>query len=592
MKRVKFVSVILCATIFTALSSAALSGCSKGGGESKGKYFDPPITLTTDRWLTGDQSEEDWDNLPYQTWCREKLGIIWKPAFVAADTQSHNDTLLMLAASQDLPDVLADAGDLLPQFYQSGNLRVVQDDIQQWGSDLVKYLWLEEFPARMGATAFGNNLTEDGKFYAIPHVLDPLESGTYEKLFIRADIVQDLGFENPTTIEELEKIMAAYKAKNPSQYPYRAEKSFYGTSSQVFSAFGVSPGWIYDVDGSGNYVYGSTQSGMKQALAKFRDWYKKGYISPGFDKVEANDYNNGFINGDGLVSAGMNWFSNWSQTQLSMNFEDAVVEPLEYFEGVGGIDYKIRTWIPTGWPAAVSKNCKYPEAVIYEMNEMMESGLRNEKDLREKFDFSYPETEIQEPTNPEAVEAGEEDAKFNYADNEVGPGFLNVGRTTNSPGLHLYCDNRATSYKTNVQKVMDIFLTNNRDVEATQNSLSGSTKQWFITKCVETTKGFGQSEAIYSMLKNNQILDAAVESGKIEHIYSIANYKTTVTSVKDNWDKLSTMEMKYVYAIIKGERPLDDWDKFISEWKASGGDQILKDVTAYQKSKVAWKAVK
>ena len=139
---------------------------------------------------------------------------------------------------------------------------------------------------------------------------------------------------------------------------------------------------------------------------------------------------------------------------------------------------------------------------------------------------------------------------------------------------------------------MDIFLTNNRDVEATQNSLSGSTKQWFITKCVETTKGFGQSEAIYSMLKNNQILDAAMESGKIEHIYSIANYKTTVTSVKDNWDKLSTMEMKYVYAIIKGERPLDDWDKFISEWKASGGDQILKDVTAYQKSKVAWKAVK
>ena len=50
--------------------------------------------------------------------------------------------------------------------------------------------------------------------------------------------------------------------------------------------------------------------------------------------------------------------------------------------------------------------------------------------------------------------------------------------------------------------------------------------------------------------------------------------------------------MKYVYAIIKGERPLDDWYKFISEWKASGGDQILKDVTAYQKSKGAWKAVK
>ena len=50
---------------------------------------DAGFTITTDRWLTGDQSEEDWDNLPYQKWCREELGIIWKPAFVAADSQSH-----------------------------------------------------------------------------------------------------------------------------------------------------------------------------------------------------------------------------------------------------------------------------------------------------------------------------------------------------------------------------------------------------------------------------------------------------------------------------------------------------------------------
>ncbi len=584
MKSVKILSLALCA----GLLSTAFVGCGEEK-ETKGKYFDPPITLTTDRWLTGDQSEEDWDNLPYQKWCREELGIIWKPAFVAADSQSHLDTLTMLAASSNLPDVIADAGDMLPELYAGGHLRVVQDDIEQWGSDLVKYLWLEEFPERMGATAYGNNLTEDGKFYAIPHVLDPLEAGAYEKLFIRADLVQELGFDNPTTIPELEAIMAAFKAKYPKQYPFRTEASFYGTSSQVFSVFGISPGWIYDADGSGNYVYGSTQSGMKQALSLFRDWYKKGYIAPNFDKISANDYNSGFTNGDGLVSAGMNWFSNWSQTQLSMNFEDAVVEPLEYFKTTDGSDYKIRTWIPTGWPAAVTKNCKYPEAVIYEMNELFESGLRNEKDLREKFEFSYPETELRDPINQDKVDAGEEDAKFDYPEDVIGPGFMNIGRTHNSPGLHLYCNNRATSYKTNVKTVMDVFLQNNRDVEATKNALSGSTKQWFVTTCMQTTDGFGQAEAIYSMLKNNLILDEALESGKIEHTYSVANYQNAIKSVKDNWQKLSTMEMEYVYAIVKGERPLDDWDKFISEWKAQGGDQILKDVTEYNKNKVLWK---
>ncbi len=582
MKSVKILSV--------ALSAGILSTLFVGCGEettTKGKYFDPPITLTTDRWLTGDQSEEDWDNLPYQTWCRETLGIIWKPAFVAADSQSHLDTLTMLAASNNLPDVIADAGDMLPDLYKSGHLRVVQDDIEQWGSDLIKYLWLEEMPERMGATAFGNNLTEDGKFYAIPHVMDPLESGTYEKLFIRADIVQELGYDNPTTIPELEEIMAAYKAKYPDQYPYRAEASFYGTSSQVFSVFGISPGWVYD-DGTGNYVYGSTQPGMKETLALFRDWYKNGYIAPNFDTLSADAYNSGFINGEGLVSAGMNWFSNWSQTQLSMNFEDAVVEPLEYFKTTDGSDYKIRTWIPTGWPSAVSTNCEHPEAVIYEMNEFMESGLRNEKDLREMFDFAYPETELRDPINQAQVDAGEEDAKFDYPDDVLGPGFLNVGRTQNSPGLHLYCDTRAVSYKNNVNAVMEAFLANNRDVEATQNALTGSTKQWFITKCVVTTNGFGQSEAIYSMLKNNQIIDEAVESGKIEHIYSMANYQNDIPYVKDNWEKLTTMEMEYVYGIIKGERPLDDWDKFISEWKSQGGDQVLAEITEYNKNKVSW----
>lgn len=556
-------------------------------GPTYNKY-DPKITLTTTRTVTSADQMDAWKANPYIVWCEEKLGIIWEAKYVAASEDEHITQLTLLASSNNLPDVIADGSDIIPELYKNGHIRVIEDDINQYGSDLVKFIF-KEYKDTMGLEGIANKINNEGKLYSIPHVLDPTEAGAYETLYIRMDLVSELGFDKPTNLQELEEVMEAFKAAYPQDYPFRTEAMTYGTSGMIFNLFGVSPGWFYDPDGDGKYTYGSIEPGMKQAIAKFAEWYKKGWLDPYYYKISAGDYNVQFVNGKGLINAGMGWFANWAQTQLSLNSETAVIEPLGFMTGnPGSEDYVFRTWLPTGWPAAISTNCKNPEAVIMEMNELYESVMRNDPELREMFGNKYPITPIQEPLNASEVEAGTAIAEYNYAEKELGPGFFNIGTQTNtSPvGVHLYGDSRVNSTTKNSSAALEVFLTNNKDVEATRTSLKGTQYEAYYSTLLKDTAGFGQEYAIYSKLLNLKILGENIASGKIQHLMQTRDYISAgVQSAEDYIDSLTEMEKTYFNEIVRGIRPIDDWDQMIEQWKSNGGTKILEEIDAYWAAK-------
>ncbi|MNY69829.1 hypothetical protein D3C86_2078310 [compost metagenome] len=45
------------------------------------------------------------------------------------------------------------------------------------------------------------------------------------------------------------------------------------------------------------------------------------------------------------------------------------------------------------------------------------------------------------------------------------------------------------------------------------------------------------------------------------------------------WANLQKLEKETFFGIVMGEKPLDAFDKFVSDWKAQGGDEITKEVT-------------
>mgnify|MGYP000849597849 FL=1 len=228
-------------------------------GPTYNKY-EPKITLTTTRTVSSADQMDAWKQNPYIVWCEEKLGIIWEAKYVAASENDHITQLTLLASSNDLPDVLADGAEIFPTLYKNGHIRVIEDDINQYGSEMVKFIF-KEYKDTLGLDGVANKINDDGKLYCIPHVLDPTEAGAYETLYIRMDLVSELGFDKPTNLQELEEVMEAFKAAYPDDYPYRTEASTWGTSGMIFSLYGVSPGWYYDPDGDGKYTYGSIEIG-------------------------------------------------------------------------------------------------------------------------------------------------------------------------------------------------------------------------------------------------------------------------------------------------------------------------------------------
>ena len=47
---------------------------------------------------------------------------------------------------------------------------------------------------------------------------------------------------------------------------------------------------------------------------------------------------------------------------------------------------------------------------------------------------------------------------------------------------------------------------------------------------------------------------------------------------------LDKMELECFTGIVMGTRPIEDFDKYVEEWKANGGDQITAEVNEWYAS--------
>ncbi len=544
-------------------------------GFTLSQKFDPPITLTTDRWISSEEEMTKWDENPLITWTRENLGIIWKPKFVAANYDDHNQKLTLLAASNDLPDVLADAGGSLNEYYSKGFLRVIEDDIRQWGSPMVQYLTLDQLREIMGKNAFSRVATDDGKAFAIPLTFDPLEAMGSNKLFYRKDLADEMGYDEPTNVKELEDMMQGFVDKYNKPALFAAGTML--DNHYLFTLFGVQPRAFYERDGE--LVYGSVQPEMKQALATFADWYKRGIIAADFDTKSFWDELKTIPLDNYMVNGGEVWFPGAYQTMIEENYSKALLWPLPLLEGANGKVNPYYIGQPMGWPAAITTNCEYPEAVIYEMNELYESYQRNDPVMRERFGNKYPITPERKPINPEEVaEKGAGAGKYDYTAEEEGPGFLNAGRASSISVAYGF--KTPTFCSGSVKTILESFNKNNGDMSAIEQDLEGSALSYFRNYYLNHGEVKGFSNSTGASLNNYKYLSDGIANGTIKFDLGLGPWGFFSQALEDYWfaeGGLEDQEKEIVNKIIKGEVPVDDYDKFITDWYANGGEEILKD---------------
>lgn len=207
-----------------------------------------------------------------------------------------NEKLSLLAASNDLPDVLrlpdpddvtdyAKAGLLLelPEAYLAKKTPAIVQAIEKIG------------PSLWGLSSY------ERRNYAIPQAVQYVTWDTAIKW--RADLLSLAGIARvPQTVAEYDAAFQAISAHGPEIIAATNPKltnlyMFSGTDMSsawnqltwLFGAYGSMPG-TWQLNAAGSVVRGELLPGTRDALLKLRDWYAKGYIDPAFVTDKADQF--------------------------------------------------------------------------------------------------------------------------------------------------------------------------------------------------------------------------------------------------------------------------------------------------------------
>lgn len=508
--------------------------------------YSPEINLTAWRYLYNNikfEGNDDIENNVYMTMYKEELGINLSYAWVVPEDQFDQKLNISVAAG-DLPDIMWLRNKQLIELTENDLLYDLTDLYQTYTSDFTKSI-LEQDEAGFKSAKVG------GRLMAIPNTGSSIDS--LQILFVRTDWLDKLGLSVPTTMQELLAVAEAFTKNDPDgngkddTYGLALTKGFmkdnHAGATGFFAGYhGYIRRWIKD--DSGNLVYGSIQPEVKRGLQELQNMYKKGLIDPEFGVKDRAKVTETVTSGKvGITYGGMSSTGAFLKDNVANDPNaDWVSIPLVSIDDKPAAPI---TKMPVQRYYAVSKDCKNPEAImkITEKAAELYSPPPITEEMKAKIKkFGITETGI---------------ATFQYGIVYFEPAKKNLN-------AHL-----------NVLKAKELNDTSILNAEEFQyyekieKYNAGDRSQWGEARIFGSPGSF-------------DIINQYVESKNM--IYDGFYGAQTPTMIERN-ATLESMEEEVFTKIIMGES-IDSFDKFVTDWKALGGDQITKEVNEwYAKNK-------
>lgn len=198
--------------------------------------------------------------------------------FTVPATGSESDAFNLLFASGDMPDIVYSQPD--SQTYRGGQDAAIEDG---YFIDMAEYLdyapnyvsWLNSHDEYAKAA-----YSDTGKLYGFWGAWQTDEDTTYadQGISIRQDFLDAVNMEIPTTYDEWEEVLAAFRDELGIEAPFYTGK--YGIDNGEFMAgFDTAP-YFYQRDGVVNY--GPMDDAYKEYLEMLHRWWEEGLLDPDF----------------------------------------------------------------------------------------------------------------------------------------------------------------------------------------------------------------------------------------------------------------------------------------------------------------------
>lgn len=258
---------ILSAVLATAIALGTLTGCGKQSSEINGDTTELTLHMHFFGYCVYDE------NWPIFKKAAELTGVTLKGTASESISDSSQAWNTMVA-SKTLPDIIHGTSSQLNELGKMGGMIPLEDLIDKYCPNIKKFF--EEYPpAKAEATA------SDGHIYYIPGSLSGVdkEAVTSKGFFIRTDWLEKLGLKEPKTVDEMYKVLTAFKTQDPNgngqqdEIPYFVRQEGITDLLQLFDAY---YGWHELKDGT--VSYGRTEESYKEAMKQLAKWYKEGLI--------------------------------------------------------------------------------------------------------------------------------------------------------------------------------------------------------------------------------------------------------------------------------------------------------------------------
>ena len=374
MKNKKIISLLL--TLTVSASVLLLSGCSKT--QESGTSSDASVSSEAQELKIHFHSnnkytlsDADGNLKPVYKFTSEKLGIKIEDVANPVATNSLNE--FQLQATQGFPADIYGGNSLsqeIIKYGQQGGFVALDDLIEENAPNIKKFL--DEHPqVKRSITA------ADGHIYYIPYVPDPTNLVS-RAFFIRTDWLEKLNLEVPKTVEDLEKVLLAFRNEDPNgngkkdEIPYFNDKVY--ESIRLLNLWGAR---VYGndsyaervvLDSDDNMYHAWLSDDFKNALINMNRWYEEGLIDPEFITRKGNTARPTLLTKDNTGGMTHEWIASTSSYNTNAELLSSV--PDFKFEAIApptynGTSFEEAQRNPVksgGW--AISSNCKSQETAI------------------------------------------------------------------------------------------------------------------------------------------------------------------------------------------------------------------------------------
>lgn len=501
----------------------------------KTEKFDPVIKVTSVRTFsdsTQDYGEgEDLENNAWTRLMEDKYGIDMTYKWVAPTGDEYNTKLNLDISSGEVVDFFGVSKRQLSDLVEADMIQPLDEVWEMYASEHTKNLVEVE-----GGEKVIEACTYDGKMMAIPFTGNPRENA--QLLYIRQDWLDNLKLEVPKTMDDVIQIAEAFATQDPDQngaddtYALLMNQKIFSTTLPLFYAKNSFPNSLV-VNENGELTTGIIDESTKEVLELLNKWYKEGYIDPEwFTKDSSKSYET-LVNGKvGLYFGAFSdpLYPMQPQHDLEPDSDWLVME----IPGYDGEPVTNAYTLGVNSYYVAAKDFEHPEAMVMMLNEWVDLFYYNTDD-------AVQQEYINTPSGGEI---------WLNAPIMIYRGFKNV-----------QCGLDITDYYAGNKTTDDLTAEERGYVEQIEGYNAGDQSLWAWNKI------FGPDGAA---CKVQTYID------RDAYIFNEHWGNPTATEVT-NSSILSDYQLQSFTSFINGERSLDEWDDFVTEYRGMGYDKIIEE---------------